>query len=79
MLGELEVEAGEQNDDNYAERVDAVLMDLISNYDAEEKDLRNQQEYFSLIVRNEGEIEKAEAQYEAEMLFRTNILISGSR
>ena len=67
VLGELEVEAGEQNDDNYAERVDAVLIDLISNYDEEEKDLRNQQEYFNLVVRNEGEIEKAEAQYEAEM------------
>ena len=67
VLGGLEVEAGEQNDDNYAERVDAVLIDLISNYDAEEKDLRNQQEYFNLIVRNEGEVEKAEAQYEAEM------------
>lgn len=67
VLKELDVEAGPQNDANYAERVDAVLINLISNYDAEELDLRNQQEYFNMVVRNEGEVEKAEAQFEAQM------------
>lgn len=67
LLQGLDVEEGVQNDDNYKERVDAVLMNLISNYDAEELELRNQQEYFNLIVRNEGEVEKAESQYEAQM------------
>lgn len=67
LLEELNVESVEQNEQNYNERVDAVLMNLISNYDAEERDLKNQQEYFNLIVRNEGEVEKAETQYEEAM------------
>lgn len=66
-LAALEVETEIQNDDNYAERVDAVLISLISNYDAEELDLRNQQEYFNLIVKNDGQIDAAESQFEAEM------------
>lgn len=67
LLQELNVEAVEQNDQNYKERVDAVLINLISNFDAEEQELRNEQEYFNLIVRNEGVVEKAEKQYQAEM------------
>lgn len=67
LLQELNVESVEQNDDNYKERVDVVLMNLISNYDAEERELRNQQQYFNLIVKNEGEVDKAEVQYENEM------------
>lgn len=67
LLQSLNVEEQVQNESNYSERVDAVLINLISNYDAEELDLRNQQEYFNMIVRNEGEVEKADAQYEAAM------------
>lgn len=67
LLRELDVESVEQNDQNYKERVDAVLINLISNFDAEEQELRNEQEYFNLIVRNEGVVEKAEKQYQAEM------------
>lgn len=67
LLKELDVDAVEQNDSNYKERVDAVLINLMSNFDEEEQELRNEQEYFNLIVRNEGVVEKAEAQYEAEM------------
>lgn len=67
LLKELDVDAVEQNDSNYKERVDAVLINLISNFDEEEQELRNEQEYFNLIVRNEGVVEKAEAQYQAEM------------
>ena len=67
LLKELDVDAVEQNDSNYKERVDAVLINLISNFDEEERELRNEQEYFNLIVRNEGVVAKAEAQYEAEM------------
>ena len=63
----MDVDAVEQNDSNYKERVDAVLINLISNFDEEERELRNEQEYFNLIVRNEGVVAKAEAQYEAEM------------
>lgn len=67
LLKELDVDAVEQNDSNYKERVDAVLINLISNFDEEERELRNEQEYFNLIVQNEGVVEKAEAQYRAEM------------
>lgn len=67
LLKELDVDAVEQNEGNYKERVDAVLINLMSNYDAEEQELRNEQEYFNLIVRNEGVVEKAEAQFKAEM------------
>lgn len=67
LLKELDVDSVEQNDENYKERVDAVLINLISNFDEEEQQLRNEQEYFNLIVRNAGVVEKAEQQYEAEM------------
>lgn len=67
LLRELDVDAVEQTDSNYKERVDAVLINLMSNFDEEERELRNEQEYFNLIVQNEGVVEKAEAQYQAEM------------
>lgn len=67
VLKSMDVEAGAQTDDNYTERVDTVLMNLISNYDAEELDLKRQQKYFTLIIRNEGEVDKAEAQYQEEV------------
>lgn len=62
VLKSMDVEAGAQTDDNYTERVDTVLMNLISNYDAEELDLKRQQKYFTLIIRNEGEVRQGEAQ-----------------
>ncbi|MBQ8559444.1 MAG: hypothetical protein IJ439_05620 [Tyzzerella sp.] len=67
LLEELNVEAVEQTDENYKERVDAVLINLISNFDEEERDLRNQQEYFNLVVKNAGVVEVAEKQYQEEM------------
>lgn len=70
LLGELNVENVEQNEENYKERVDSVLINLISNYDEEELELRSEQEYFNLVVRNEGVVETAQKQYEAEMELR---------
>ena len=67
LLKQLDVDAVEQSDENYKERVDVVLMNLISNFDEEERELRNEQEYFNLVVRNEGVVETAEKQYQAEM------------
>lgn len=67
VLKSLDVEAVEQTDENYKERVDAVLMNLISNFDEEEQELRNEQEYFNLIVQNAGQTKIAEKQYQAEM------------
>ena len=60
----MDVESEIQNDDNYKSRVDAVLINLISNYDAEELDIKNQQQYYRLVVENEGDVKVAEAQYE---------------
>lgn len=61
----LDAETGAQNDANFKARIDAVLTNLISNYDPEELELKNQQEYYRFIVENNGVIEKAEAQYKA--------------
>lgn len=59
----LDVELEEQTDNNYKSRVDAILMTLISNYDQEELELKNQQEYFNFVIENNGVVEAAEEQY----------------
>ena len=61
----LDVEAEPQDSENYKSRIDAILMNLISNYDAEELELKRQQEYYQLVVENNGVVEQAEAQYQA--------------
>lgn len=66
VLKELDVEMERQDESNYKARVDAVLINLISNYDPEELSLRNQQAYYRYIVDNQGDIGAAEAQYEEE-------------
>ena len=48
-------------------RVDAVLMNLITNFDEEEQELRNEQKYFRLIVDNEGDKEAAQVQFDEVM------------
>lgn len=64
LVESLAVEGEVQTNDNYKARVDAVLTSLITNYDAEERELKNEQQYFKLIVENEGNIEVAQGQYE---------------
>lgn len=64
LLQSLDVEMERQDESNYKARVDAVLMRLISNYDAEELSLRNQQAYYRYIVDNQGDMAAAESQYE---------------
>lgn len=61
----LDVESEPQDSENYKSRIDAILMNLISNYDAEELELKKQQEYYRFIVENNGVVEQAEAQYQA--------------
>lgn len=61
----LDVDAEMQDDTNYKSRIDAVLMNLISNYDAEELELKKQQEYYRCIVENNGVISQAEVQFQA--------------
>lgn len=64
VVQSLDVESTEQNDENYKARVDAVLISLISRYDAEELSLKNQEAYYRFVVENQGDKDKAEAQYE---------------
>jgi len=61
----LDVDAEPQTDTNYKSRIDAILMNLISNYDAEELELKKQQEYYRCIVENNGVVSQAEAQFQA--------------
>ena len=66
VLKEMDVEMERQDDSNYKARVDAVLINLISNYDAEELSLKNQQAYYRYIVDNKGDMAAAEKQFENE-------------
>lgn len=66
VLQEMDVEMPRQDDSNYKARVDAVLINLISNYDSEELSLRNQQSYYRYIIDNQGDMAAAEVQYEEE-------------
>lgn len=59
----MDVELAEQTEANYKSRVDAILLNLISNYDAEELELKDQQAYFNYVIDNNGRIDEAEAQY----------------
>ena len=61
----LDVDSEPQDDANYKNRIDAILVNLISNYDSEELELKNQQEYYRFIVENNGVIDQAQAQYDA--------------
>lgn len=64
LVDSINVEVQPQTDNNYKSRVDAVLMNLITNYDEEEQQLKNEQKYFRLIVDNEGDKETAQVQYD---------------
>lgn len=64
MLKSLDVDGEIQTDENYKARVDAVLTSLITNYDKEELEVKNQQQYYRMVVENEGDIKVAEAQYQ---------------
>ncbi|MCR4791789.1 MAG: hypothetical protein K5871_03500 [Lachnospiraceae bacterium] len=63
MIDAMDVELEEQTDANYKSRVDAILMNLISNYDAEELELKNQQAYFNFVIDNDGRVDAAQAQF----------------
>lgn len=61
----LDVDEDAQTDENYKSRIDAILIDLISNYDSEELELRKQQDYYRFIVESNGVVEQAEDRYKA--------------
>ncbi len=67
LIDSINVDSAPQTDANYKSRVDAVLTSLITNYDEEEQQLRDEQKYFRYIVNNEGNKKAAKAQHEEEM------------
>lgn len=69
-IKEVDVANLVQNASNYKKRIDIILKDLITNYDAEEKELKEQQEYFQLIIDNKGKEEVAAKQYNELMAVR---------
>lgn len=70
LVKSLDVQDREQNDDDYSARIDAVLTSLISNYDRDEEELKNQQEYYNLVIENDGVVDAAEAQYQEILRLR---------
>lgn len=67
----LDVETNVQTDSNYKSRVDSILINLVSNYDKEELELKNLQEYYRCIIENDGNISKAETDYQARQALQT--------
>ncbi|NMA18206.1 MAG: type VI secretion system contractile sheath protein TssC [Clostridiaceae bacterium] len=65
LVKSLDVDAEPRDSENYKSRIDAILMNLISNYDTEELELKRQREYYEFVVESGGVVEKAEAQYQA--------------
>ena len=63
LVKAVDVELVNQTNANYKVRVDAVLEDLINNYDKDEVELRKQKEYYQMIVKNDGDTEFAKKQY----------------
>ena len=63
VIEAMDVELDEQTPANYKSRIDAILMNLISNYDSEELELKNQETYFNYVISSDGNLEAAEAQY----------------
>ncbi len=70
LIESLDVELIVQNASNYKQRIDAIITDLITNYDEEEEDIKNQREYYQLIMDNKGNTEAAEQQWEERMKVR---------
>ncbi|MGM9899554.1 MAG: hypothetical protein ACI32E_03105 [Bacilli bacterium] len=62
-IKEVDVENINQTSSNYKKRIDLILKDLITNYDEEELELKQQQEYFQLIIDNKGKEDIATQQY----------------
>lgn len=62
----FQVEVEQQTKENYKSRVDKILIQLISNYDKEELELKNQQTYFKMIINNGGRVDVAEQQFEEQ-------------
>ena len=52
---------------DFIRSIDALLDDLVTNYDEEEIRLRNEQMFYKLVMEHEGDVEAAKKQYAAYM------------
>ena len=64
LVESLSVDGVLQTDGNYKSRIDAVLINLINNFDEEEQELKTEQQYFRLVIENSGNTAVAEQQYQ---------------
>lgn len=63
----LDVESIVQSASGYKQQIDKIINDLITNYDEEEMEIREQRDYYQLIMDNNGNVEAAEAQHEERL------------
>lgn len=54
-----------QTEENYKERVDEILIGLMSSYDEKESELKKQKQYYEFVIAQKGSIEAAKQQMEA--------------
>jgi len=66
LIKSLDVELPSQLESDYLSRVDEILVNLITNFDKEELEIKNQQDYYSLVVSGDGDTEYAKLQSEAK-------------
>lgn len=64
LVEELNVDGDVQTDDNYKSRIDVVLINLITNFDEDERELKNEQQYYHMIIDNKGDKVLAEDQFQ---------------
>ena len=61
---------------SYNKKIDYILNHLITDFDKEEQDIKNQQQYFKFVIENRGNLTNAKEQYEeAERLRRESFNI----
>ena len=80
LVESLNVETSEAlTEKDYKSRIDAVLVNLITNYDEEERQIREEQEYYRLVVENDGKKEVAEEQFKQIQALRSETFNIGKQ
>lgn len=66
-ISQLENVPDAKGSGDFVAKIDKILDDLVTNYDAEELKLRNEQKLYKLIMEHEGNVEAAKKEYAAFM------------
>lgn len=64
LVQSLDVEDESGSPESYTSRIDSIMTSLITNYDQDEEELRNQRKYYELVIKNDGSVNVAQDQYE---------------